>query len=285
VKKPPLDFIGVGFPRSGTTWLHEVMKAHPDIYVPTLRKELNFFKGQANLDWDWYRSFFDNVDSEQYKSVGEISTAYIRNLDRIIQIKENYPNIKIIICLRNPVDRMYSNYKFEKRRGNKISSFENYFQDSLKNKDWTVDYSKRMKSIREVFDSKNIITLILEDDIIKPHNGYKILSDHLNLDRNKFPLNVGVVNASYEPRFRLINLAARKCARFLRKNNMDRLKKKLVFLRNLPLLNRFKQKQGQSLTTIERDCYIERLNIDWEELELVVGRSLSCWHPNNSAER
>ena len=52
------NFIGIGVPRAGTTWLHELLDMHPDVAVPQRRKEVHFFDRYYDKGMAWYSSFF-----------------------------------------------------------------------------------------------------------------------------------------------------------------------------------------------------------------------------------
>ena len=70
-------FLGIGVPRSGTTWLHEILQAHPDVYVPKYRKEIHFFDENYGLGIDWYRKFFpSDMHANKYRVIGEITPFY-----------------------------------------------------------------------------------------------------------------------------------------------------------------------------------------------------------------
>ena len=51
-------FLGIGVPRAGTTWLHTLLAGHPDVYLPTRRKEIRFFDRYHDLGTAWYEAFF-----------------------------------------------------------------------------------------------------------------------------------------------------------------------------------------------------------------------------------
>lgn len=48
------DFLGIGVPRAGATWLHDLLSSHPQVVMPKKRKELNLFdlNFHRGLDWD-----------------------------------------------------------------------------------------------------------------------------------------------------------------------------------------------------------------------------------------
>lgn len=126
------NFLGLGAQKSGTTSLVHYLRSHPDIYLPapkiSNRKEINFFfhdnlykKGTA-----YYESFFKHHAGK--KAVGEVSPDYLYHPVCLKRIKRDLGHLKFIIILRNPIDRAYSNYWMEVRRGNEALSFENAIQ-------------------------------------------------------------------------------------------------------------------------------------------------------------
>lgn len=118
------NFIVVGFPKSGSTALHYYLENHPEIFMP-LKKELHFFSSDKLLKLNKgpgdkevkkfmitslsdYKKIYKNVKHE--KAIGEVSPSYINHPDRIPLIKKTLGEPKIIIILRDPINRAYSNY-------------------------------------------------------------------------------------------------------------------------------------------------------------------------------
>ena len=112
------NFFIVGAARSGTTSMWEYLKQHPDIFMPEgfAYKEPSYF---CNLygynDFNLYLELFAGVKEE--KAVGEASTPYLTSPESAAWIREVYPAAKIIILLRNPVDRAYSMYNWMIKEG------------------------------------------------------------------------------------------------------------------------------------------------------------------------
>jgi hypothetical protein len=117
------NFIIAGFQKCGTTALRDILiENYPDhIHIPDClhteceyKKEIDFFKKNSttkNLGIDWYKYLFDPT-----KISGEKSPSYVIDPDYSAKlIKRHYPNIKLIFCLRNPVDRAYSAYNHYKQ--------------------------------------------------------------------------------------------------------------------------------------------------------------------------
>ena len=121
---PIPDFFCLGAQKAGTTTLHNILKQHPDIFLPE-RKEPSFFEVDEDyakgLDY-YFSEYFKSFKGEQY--VGNINpNLQLSNvaIDRIVQ--DFGTEIKMIFIMRDPVDRAYSHYLMSKRRGYETLSF------------------------------------------------------------------------------------------------------------------------------------------------------------------
>jgi len=126
------NFILVGAIKSGTTSLYHYLNEHPQIYMPRI-KEPRFFTSSALLkkekfnnkflkrfapapinNLDDYKSLYSNVKNEI--AVGEASPQYLFTYETTIPLIKKYlGDIKIILILRNPIDRAFSAYKHNRR--------------------------------------------------------------------------------------------------------------------------------------------------------------------------
>jgi len=124
------DFIIIGAAKSGTTSLYDCMVQHPDIY-PALWKETYFFDRYYPRGISWYRANFASKISKNFMTqiqrksfrTGESTPTYIHHPLAAKRISKILPNIKLIVLLRNPVDRAYSHYQMEKQMGYENLSF------------------------------------------------------------------------------------------------------------------------------------------------------------------
>ena len=136
MKKP--NFIIAGFPKCGTTSLHHYLNEHPEIYMPT-QKELHFFTynilsrlnngpkdaivKKTHIDnIEKYLNFYNNVRNEI--AIGDASPSYINYPSQFKKIKENLNDPKVIIILRDPINRAYSNYLHLKREQRETLTFK-----------------------------------------------------------------------------------------------------------------------------------------------------------------
>jgi len=139
-KKP--NFLISGAQKSGSTTLYYLLKQHPDIFLPDFKEPLFFIsdiikniskndpgiKNEGLKDklihtYEDYIDLFDSVIDE--KAVGEASASYLYYYRHSIPlINEKLGDPKIIIILRNPVDKIFSQYKHLQREHAENRSFE-----------------------------------------------------------------------------------------------------------------------------------------------------------------
>jgi len=109
------SFIVIGPGRSGTSWIYEVLREHPQVQTAGGTKETLFFDREYHRGLDWYLNFFPY--HENCKAYGEVSNAYIYNPLCARRIRAHLPGVKLVTCLRNPVERLLSAHAYRLRRG------------------------------------------------------------------------------------------------------------------------------------------------------------------------
>jgi hypothetical protein len=113
-----VDFLGIGPPKAGTTWLGHMLEAHPQICMSE-PKEVHYFNDSLsfNNSYDtvhyplglaWYQTHFKHCAAGKIK--GEVTPRYI--LDPVVpeRIFNHNPELKLIVCLRSPYERIVSHY-------------------------------------------------------------------------------------------------------------------------------------------------------------------------------
>ncbi len=202
------NFFIVGAAKAGTTSLWRYLLQHPEIYMPSdiMFKEPAFFsniKGGNNLDQ--YKSLFSGVRNE--RMIGEASTAYLTSPESPARIVTMIPDAKIIIMLRNPIDRAHSLYNWMACNGYEpIESFEEalkieqsdrygntnflkfnpeyyynylYFYSGL--------YSQQIKRYLDLFNKKQIHFIIFENFKSDINNAIQEVYKFLNVDDTFLP--------------------------------------------------------------------------------------------------
>ena len=108
------NFLIAGGVATGTSFLSSTLAGHPEIYLPQIhRPEPNFFcySWRYSLGIRHYESqWFSAVGAE--RAIGERSSLLLTCKEAPLRIHSNYPNIRLIFCLRNPIERAWANYRF-----------------------------------------------------------------------------------------------------------------------------------------------------------------------------
>lgn len=176
------DFIIIGCQKCATTSLYDYICEHPNVYSAT-EKEIHFFDSNYNIGLVWYKSFFPTVFTKYIKSrsgkfvTGEASPMYIFNTIVPKRMSKILPKIKLIVILRNPVDRTYSHYNMQRRHNYESLSFE----DAIKQEE------ERIKGEREKeMADENYVSINLRDFSYLSRGIY---ADQLKVWLNYFPRN------------------------------------------------------------------------------------------------
>jgi tetratricopeptide (TPR) repeat protein len=107
VKVP--NFIIIGCQRCGTTSLYTYLAQHPQILTP-IKKEMDFFSWHFDRGIDWYLAHFPPMPPGEQFLTGEASPSYFDSLEAPERLYSLFPEAKLIVLLRNPVDRAISQF-------------------------------------------------------------------------------------------------------------------------------------------------------------------------------
>jgi tetratricopeptide (TPR) repeat protein len=103
------DFLIIGSHKGGTTSLFHYLSKHPQV-LPTVNKEIDFFSFYFNRGNAWYLSHFPKLPNALDFLVGEASPSYLNFPDVPQRVAQLLPNTKLIVLLRNPINRAISHY-------------------------------------------------------------------------------------------------------------------------------------------------------------------------------
>jgi hypothetical protein len=125
------DFLIIGAQKSGTTSLFNSLVNHSCVVKP-IWKEIHFFDNFYNRGINWYKScfhtsifkYYQRIQSQKKVITGEATPYYLYHPLCAQRISKILPNVKLIVLLRNPIDRAYSHYAMSVRQGWENLSFE-----------------------------------------------------------------------------------------------------------------------------------------------------------------
>jgi hypothetical protein len=219
------DFAIIGAQKSGTTSLYDFIIKHPCV-VSAYRKEMHYFSSLFDFGELWYRSNFPTKLYKYYFKkkfdkqllCGDATPYYLLHPLVPMRMKRSLPKIKIIVILRNPVDRAYSHYHFALRHKHETLSFEDAINQEEKRlagerkkiiQDPSFDgyhfkrnsyltrgvYVDQLKHWFEYYDKNQFLILTTEDLYANPQKILNQVFQFLNLNSYEIKdlknLNVG----------------------------------------------------------------------------------------------
>lgn len=113
-------FLLVGAQKSATTSVIHYLGSHPDVFV--LPDEVHFFDRHHHRGLDWYRSRFAGVKDE--RAVGESTPEYMYLDEAADRMARALPDVRLLVILRDPVERAYSHFWHNRTRGLEPLGFE-----------------------------------------------------------------------------------------------------------------------------------------------------------------
>jgi hypothetical protein len=201
---PLPNFFIVGAAKAGTTSLHAYLSKHPQVFMSE-RKEPHYFAWfelQPQFDAFMppirdpkeYQKLF--LGSEGRKAVGEASPSYLCDRDAARRIKDAVPHAKIIISVRNPVQRAYSAYLMEFHGGHETLPFKEALEaDRPRPKRWGYAfqyvelglYTEQIERYYAAFGRANVLVILFEDLIRNTAFVMQQVARFLEIDPNAFP--------------------------------------------------------------------------------------------------
>jgi hypothetical protein len=267
------DFIGVGPPRTGTTWLDRILRNH--IGLPKGLKETQFFVWRYRLGLAWYASHFRGYPLGY--PTGEFGPAYFPNAEARDRIRRHMPDCRIIITLREPVERLYSHYKMWRKIGVLKAPFAEvveHHQELIAH----TRYAANVEAWRELFGPKRTLVLIHEDTRLDRQGYVNRLCDFIGAPR----LDLRGIRIEREPAAHVERApkSRRNARRALRLRD---LLEERGYPRLLELLDPFFEfcmGRGEIFPPLDPALEArlrDRFRPETEELEILLDRGLADW--------
>lgn len=195
------DFLIIGAQRSGTTSLARYLATHPEMYVAS-QKEVHFFDRHFSKGLDWYRlQFAEGADAG---AVGEATPEYMYDPVALARLAETVPDAKLIVSLRNPVDRAYSEYWFVRGRGYESLALDEALaaeparltsSDPLERmRHAYVDrgrYLVQLQKVCEFFPRDQVLVVVFEEWMKDPGAALRAMQRFVGVTEDFVPSNVG----------------------------------------------------------------------------------------------
>jgi hypothetical protein len=305
------NFFLVGAAKSGTTSVYDFLNHHSEAFMSPI-KEPNFFSTDIHIDKfsEVYRKttfldtdkYFSNSnleplqltfvrDRKQYDRlyekatneplIGECSTSYLYSENAAQNIFNYNPAAKIVIVLRNPIQRAYSHYLMALKYGFTDQDFLTAIQqDQAKDdKGWGsselfIDlglYTAQIKRYFDLFGEKQVNIMFMEDLQSNPKAFYDSLCEFLKIDKQDPFYKSVKSNSALAPRYPTLN-------KFLVKFGLKQFVKQISPLILVKLLKGLVfNSEVPKLTTIEKKFILKYYKKEIEKLALLLNRDLKHW--------
>lgn len=111
-----LDFAVIGAQKCATSWLFQCLQEHPGISLPSRKREIHYLGGPEvqRLGVDW---FFSQYGADDPRRRGSVSVNYLHDSAALTGLLAGYPDLRMVVCVRNPLHRAYSAYGWLARKG------------------------------------------------------------------------------------------------------------------------------------------------------------------------
>lgn len=289
------SFFIIGAMRSGTTSFYRYLAEHPKIFMCKYKEPAYYsqFPGSKNANglWSIYGDIPEveklNLTKEEYtnlfkeskkdQKVGEASVQYLLDPLSAERIKSEVPNAKILVILRDPVERAFSHYLGSDERNIK-KSFRDVINSDLKTADiekpniknilvWGL-YSKQLERYFKVFGKENVKVFIYEEIFPRKINQtIKEILDYLKIDGPIHNFSEKKYQSYYTPRGQVIikNSLVKKIAKkILPKKYLEKIYEKI----------REKDDVKPSILKDDRKVLEEFFKDDIDNLEKILGKKI-----------
>ena len=216
------------------------MADHPEIYIPA-KKEVSFFSSKNNWTGDYsdYLNLFRSAKTHQQK--GEFSVTYLGAGEICAsRIHDFNKKIKLIVVLRDPVERSYSNYKWLKQIG-RVNQHEDFFK-AIENSPRIINdslYGKNLKIYLKYFPKQSILIINFKDIKNNPELVLNKVYKFLEVDPNfKSSMTKDIIGKTIKVRYRFLENIRTKIFRILRKSKYSNL---IFYVKKLGISNLYRK--------------------------------------------
>jgi len=269
------DFIGIGPPRTGTTWLYRALGGH--VGLPRDTKETDFFSDNYAKGIEWYREFFR--DCAAGLPMGEISPNYFAAPEVPERIASHIPGCRIICTLRDPVDRLYSFYRLMRHNGWTRATMEELAESATPATEGS-RYAHYLARWRKRFGAERVLVALYDDLESAPQSFLDTICGFIGIAPIALEgsplLRKRVNSVTHGPRSALLAERAWRLRRWLQERKAGAA---ITMLRKAGVW-RFSFRGGGEFGPLDpalEQRLRERFRPEVEALEKMIGRDLSAW--------
>jgi len=189
-----------------------MLRDHPATWLPPAVKEVEFFNRHYDRGREWYERQFRGADG---RACGEVSPQYLFDGRVAGRVRDLVPDARLIVAVRNPVQRAYSQYKHWVQE----TAYRGSFEDFLREHPGAVERGRYLSLLRPYLDHfprDQILVIVFEDLVSRPADTMEAVYRFIGVDPGHRPARADqAVNVSASPRFHRSYVASKRVSRWL----------------------------------------------------------------------
>jgi hypothetical protein len=215
------DFAYIGTSKAGSTWLFNALAHHPDVHLAS-SKGLYYFDQHFDQGRQWYLDQF--AGAGEASAVGEISHSYLSSPEAAARIAEFNPRMRLLVCLREPVDRAFSDYLDLVKNG----QFDGSFTTALDRFPRLLDrgrYATHLQRYLDRFPAEQLLVSLFDDLRQDPQGYADEVFDFLGVRRLELaPADLKSRMPAGTPRSTAVASGAKVASRLVKRAGLARLR-------------------------------------------------------------
>jgi len=269
------NFLFIGPDKTGSKWLHEILLRHPDCYVPVIADPY-FFDRYYARGIEWYTRLFRAAPARAV-AVGELSHDYIFSAVAADRIARDLPGVRLLTCLREPVERSFSQYLSMVRAGMTREPFERAI-DTIPALIENSQYATHLETYFARFPRNQVKVLFYDRLVAAPRAFAAEVFEFLGLrfvDELRYDQPV---NPAGRPRIYHFARLVHRVAWLMRDVGFARLvgAVKRSFIRSL-VYRPYRREERPAIALATRRALLERFEPELKRLERMLGVQLDPW--------
>ena len=267
------NFLYIGTSKAGSTWIYKFLAAHAEVYVAP-GKGTYYFDQHFERGVDWYCEQFQRAEDKT--AVGEISHSYLSSPEAAERIAELLPSAKLIVCLREPVERAFSAYLDSVKNGR----FDDTCEAALDANPSLLQrgaYAQHIERYLSLFPREQLHVAVFDDLKSEPQHFADQLCDFLAVERR--PLHASdrqKMMPAAKPRSKFVTHMVKQVARSADKIGMRGLRgriKRSRVVRNL-LYRPFRNDEMPRISAATREKCRDHFRPEIQQVDDLLGLGL-----------
>ena len=269
-------FVVIGAAKAGTTSIHEYLSEHPQVFMPSIKPQFLAYDGPGSVgdypvrDFAHYESLF--TDTQGYAAIGDVSEACLNSTGAAGRIATTIPDARIIVVLRNPVERAFSGYMMQLRTGKQQVEAATAFREDA-NFVQGGFYFERLTRYFDRFPRERIQVHLFDDFSADTLGVMRQMFRFVGVDDTFRPGVEVRHNAGYSPRSKALSV-------FVARRDVRQVARRIVPRAVRPFVRRALRANQAAIPSMPVTLRAEMEELYREDVlrvEELIGRDLSRW--------